>query len=458
MGELTSFLWGKLKYVMIAVLALMGLIVFSASFYYVEGGEYVREQSPSGSYEWALTQGPHFKIPFLSRIDRFSQNIIVDMVNGDDESANVDRDPLSVKFSDTYTGTMQTSWRFRLPADPLSLEKIYQATRNQRSLSENTLLRYAQNLLTYTGNQFSGEDYMQGGQNEFLSRLYYQAEHGLYQTKRIKRLVNSEASYVSKEEQESGKESKTAENFMWVVEIARDSKGQPITSNDDNAISNYGISIDMISIVDFAPDRDLNEFMNEKKARIRTRSGTIEEQRNERERAITAQLTGDRERIEARAGQLKAKDAAIIEEEKKVEVAKQQKELATVNKQRELEIAQANKDIQEANYASAKYEALAVKEKGLAEAEVTSAKYRALNNDVYLRELEKEQAIALYSALPMIPAITMPNIVNIGESGKGGGELNSSLGNMSSLFLMNQLGAGLPNAPVSTVGKGKAAQ
>lgn len=430
-----------------AAFALLAIITMYSSVFYAEGGEFIRKQDPSGGHEWILTQGLHFKTPFVSRLDRFTQMVTIDMAAGEDEAASVDRDPLSVKFSDTYSGTMQTSWRFSLPANPDLLEKIYQATKSQKSLSQNTLLRYAQNLLTYTGNQFLGEDFMQGGQNEFLTRLYYQAEHGLYQTKRVKKAVVSEASYVSKEDQESGKTDKTADSFVWMVEILLDANQNPITSAKDNLLGELGIGVDMISIVDFTPDIDLNKFMDEKKKRIRDRSGIVEEQRNEKEKAITAQLKGDRERIEARAVQLQAKDAAVIAEEQKVEVAKQQKALAVVNKQRELEIAQSNKGIQEANFASAKFEALANKEKGLAEAEVIAAKYKALGNDVYLRELEKEQAVELYRALPQMPAVTMPYVVTIGSDGATGGKggnLTESLGNMSSLYLLNNLGATLP--------------
>lgn len=436
--------FGIVKYILLGVAALFGLTTIVSSTYYAEGGEFVREQNPSGGHEWVLAQGLHFKVPFFSRLDRFTQMVTIDMAGDVDEAASVDRDPISIKFSDTYSGIIQTSWRFSLPANPDLLEKIYQATKSQKSLGQNTLLRYSQNLLTYTGNQFLGEDYMQGGQNDFLTRLYYQAEHGLYQTKRVKRLVTSEASFVTKDEQEGGKGDKTADSFVWLVEIVRDEQGNPVTNTKDNLLGDLGIGVDMISIIDFRPDNDLNNFMNEKKGRILARSGIVEEQRNEKEKAITAQLKGDRERIEARAEQLKTKDAAVIAEEQKVEVAKQQKALAVVNKQRELEVAQSNRGIQEANFASAKFEALAIKEKGLADAEVTAAKYRALNNDVYLRELEKEQAVSLYMALPQMPAVTMPQIVTIGGDKSSGGDLNSSLSNMSSLYLMNNLGATMP--------------
>jgi uncharacterized membrane protein YqiK len=181
--------------------------------------------------------------------------------------------------------------------------------------------------------------------------------------------------------------------------------------------------------------------MNEKKQRIRARSGIIEDQRNEREQAITAQLKGERERIEARSEKLKLKDAAVIAEDQRVEVAKKQAELAQVDKQKELEIAKANKGIQEANYESAQFEAQAIKEKGMAEALVAKAMYDAKNNPVYLRELEKEQATALYQALPQIQ-VQMPQIVQTSSDGKT--SLNDNVSALSSLGLLNQMGIQLP--------------
>lgn len=429
------------KLYLIVVAVVLSLLTLNSSLYYVEGGEFVREQSPSGGSEWAITQGVHVKMPFFSRIDRFNQFITIDMSEGDDaESATVDRGAQNIKFSDTYTGVISTSWRFALPVDPVKLEKIYQSTKSQESLSQNTLLRYAQNLLVYTGNQFLGEDFMQGGQNEFLSRLYYQAQHGLYQTKRVKKLIETEASYVSKDDQEKGKGNKTAENFIWTVELQKDKNGNPLTAQDDNIISEFGVNLEMISIVGFNPDEDLQKFMSEKKRRIRDRSGLIEDQRNEREKAITAQLKGERERIEARADKMKIKDAAVIAEEQKVEVSKKQSELATVEKLKELEVAKANRAIQEANFESSKFEAQALKEKGLAEAKVSEAKYQALNNPVYLREIERDQAMALYQALPNIK-VEMPQIV---QSGDGKSSFGDNLGAWSSLGVLNQMGVSLP--------------
>jgi len=432
----------SLKLSVIAAGVILGASALWSSLYYVEGGEFVREQSPTGASEWAISQGIHVKVPFFSRIDRFNQFITIDMSEGDDaESATVDRGAQNIKFSDTYTGMISTSWRFALPVDPIKLEKIYQSTKSQESLSQNTLLRYAQNLLVYTGNQFLGEDFMQGGQNEFLSRLYYQTQHGLYQTKRVKKLIETEASFVSKEDQEKGKGNKTAENFVWTVELQKDSNGNPITAQDDNIISEFGVNLEMISIVNFNPDEDLQKFMGEKKRRIRDRSGLIEDQRNEREKAITAQLKGERERIEARADKMKIKDAAVIAEEQKVEVSKKQSELATVEKLKELEVAKANRGIQEANFESTKFEAQAIKEKGLAEAQVSKAKYEALNNPVYLRELERDQAVSLYQALPNIK-VEMPQIVQ--SSGDGKSTLDNNLGAWSSLGVLNQMGVKLP--------------
>lgn len=437
-----------LKAIISAVAALIVIMLFNASVYYMDGTDFVREQKSDGTHEWVTQPGLHFKVPLVTRLTRYAKYYTIDMDDNSNNQADTVSHSVKIAFADTYTGIMSSSWRFALNGNPQFLEKVYEATRSEDVLANTTLLRYAQNLMTYTGNQFTGEDYMQGGQNDFLSRLYYQAANGLYQTQRTKKAITDESGFTSIEAQESGKSAedndgeKTSTNYIWVVDILKDGAGNPITNTKDNLLSRLGITIEMISLTQFKPDGDLEQFMSDKKKRIKDRSKTIEDQRNEREKAITARLTGERERIEARSEKLKLKDAAIIAEEQKVEVERQQAELSKVQKDKELSIARANEGIQKANLASAKYEAQAILETGLAEAEVSAAKYKALNNPVYLRELEKAQAEALYRVLPNVPAVTMPTIMNVSADGKGGSGsqgLAENLANMSSLYLMNSL-------------------
>lgn len=415
--------------VMVLVVAFLGY----QSFFYLEGGDFARRQDPTGSYAWVTEQGPHMKWPLLGRLDRFPQYFTINLTGTPTETAYINDKPLSVKFADTYTAKIPMVMRYRLNPDPKTLETLYRATKSIDGVAYNVLQPHARNMLIYTANQFMAEDYMQGGQNDFLSRLYFQGNNGFYITSREKRLVKGEVGYTDLNSTDSKAGTpQTGETFVYVVDIQMDKDGNPRTQA--NSLAKYGINVDDISLGEPAPDPQLDEFMKFKKDRILKRSRIVEDQRNEREQQITSRLAGERERIEARTVVLKTKDAAVISEEQKVEVAEQQAKMQKVIKEKDLANAIADLNIQEAGYKAAKFEAQKIREKGLAEAEVTAAMYKAKDNKVYMAELELENNKALYKALPEVQ-VTMPQIM---QTGSNGDKTMDNISNMSSLFLLDR--------------------
>jgi hypothetical protein len=325
---------------------------------------------------------------------------------------------------------------------------MFQAVKNQDNLELNTYSKLGKNLLFYTGSQFKAEDFMQGGQNEYLSRLYDQAENGLYVTKRVKELVEDvETGKVGLDTDiEGGKtgaagEVTTVQAFVWKVKRVRG----PIADNPggfvrerDNTSQQFGISIEQITIEGFFPENDLTAFMAQKKERILKRAKIIEDQSNERQQAITAKLTGDRERIEAKQKQLMAKDKAVIAAQQKVEIEQQEAARQVVLKQKELDIARANMEIEKAAAQAAKFEAIKIKEVGLAEAAVRKAKYAAYNEKLYTEELAVRKAKALYSVLPSTTLSAPQNVVISGGGSDGStGEAITNMSNMKLIEMMS---------------------
>lgn len=427
--------WGFKDY-LIGFIVLGMIWAAFGSFFYLEGGDFARRQDPDGSYTWVVEQGPHFKWPFLSRLDRFPQYITVNMMEAENEAAYINSKPLKVKFADTYTATLPMLIRYRLSPSSETLETLYRATKSLDGVAFNVLLPHARNILIYTANQFQAEDYMQGGQNEFLSRLYFQGNHGFYVTSREKKLVKGEVGYTDLDSTDSKAGTpQTGESYVYSVDIQRDKNGNEITQT--NSLAKYGISVDDISLGEPQPDNLLEDFMKFKKERILKRSRIVEDQRNERETQITVRLSGERERIEARTVVLKTKDAAVIAEEQKVAVAEQQAKLQKVIKDKDLSNAIADLKIQEAGYNAAKFEAQKIREVGMANADVTDAMYKAKNNPVYLKELEVDNNKALYKVMPDIKVST-PMIYQSGGAG-GASKTDDNLGNMSSMYLLERL-------------------
>jgi hypothetical protein len=376
------------------------LIVLSSSIFNVKAGTYVMEQTPSGELVPHMTPGYKMKVPFFSTVNEWNEvtTIIYNEQSGDATSQNP---PYNITFADTYNGNIEGSFRVELPKNPDKFIELYKAFKHYDNFVENGAEKFTNELLSYTAMQFTAEEFMQGGKNEFKTRLEDQARRGLYEIKRV-------ASKVSSKTNDPTSSGQIAENEIVVYknEIQRDESGQAIRKI--SGLSSYGINIPQVTVERFIPEQALEIFMNNKKQRVQERAKLIEDQENERQRAITAKLAGDRARIEQKQQALMEKDKAVIEQTKKVEMAKLQAEkelvdkqkeadLAVIEKAKELQIAKANEGIQQANATAAIHEANAIKAKGLAEAEVIGAMLKAKqdNKDIVLAELQRDNILAI---------------------------------------------------------------
>lgn len=434
---------------------LVGVLVLFNSYVYVSSGEFVRVQSPLGSHTWYTTEGIKFKIPFLSRTNTYNQNLTIAVTNNEDvaEAASGVMQPQLVTFADTYNVTLESTFRFRLNPDPAQLESMHDAVKNSTNLIGNTLMPFARDLLTITASQFKAETFMQGGANEFKTRMLDQAINGIYVTKREKIKIATEAADPDRD-REAGR-TKIGEQYTYQVVIQTDSNGNPLRT--PTAIQDYGVELvpSGIALTEVEPEPELRNFMMDKQKRVRARAQIIEEQENERQQAITVQLKGQRELVEVQNKLRKEKEAAVINGEKAVELAQLQAEketverqkiadLAIIDKKRELQIAKDNENIQKANAIAAKYEAQAIKEVGFAEAEVDKAKLAAkqTNEGIYLAELEKEVNIAKYKALQNFK-VEMPQYVSMGS--KEG--VQGSLAEMSNMIVLDKLETRISKQP-----------
>ena len=423
---------GAKKFGITGVLSVVALVTAFNSYTTVGSGEAVRIQNNiTGGYTWKLDEGIALKAPFFSKVVVYSQEGTVAVTDNTElcESASICATPRQVGFADTYGITVEASFRYSLSKNPEVLEEMHDKVKNANNLFGNTLLPFSQDLINYTASQFKAEAFLQGGQNQFKSRLVDQATNGMLVTKRVKELVIAEQANRSSDRENT----KVGQQFRYEVKILEDAKtGKPL--RNPTAIAAYGISVVPagINLVDYDPEQRLKAFMVDKQDRVRARAKIVEDQENERQLAITAQLQGERERIQKQNVLLQQKDAAKIAGEKAVLQAKLQAEretverekvaaLAIIDKERELQIAKSNEGIQSANYNASKFEAQAIKEKGFAEAAVAKAKLQAKqsNKEIYLAELSLEEAKAIAAVLPQVK-IDTPDIVMSGN-GQGNG-------------------------------------
>jgi len=426
---------GKIKGIGIkGAIIIAVLFVINASIVNVDAGRYMMEQTPSGKLIPHMTPGYKFITPFVTDVKFYNEvtTITYDEREGQATSANP---PFHITFADTYSGDVKGSFRIELPKDPEKFILLHKAFKRYDNFVDNGIEKFTNELLAYTANQYTGEAFMQGGQNEYKTRLFDQATKGLYVTKRTKVKRDRVIGDVNLKNDNAGK-NVIGQQYVFKNIIQRDAKGKPL--REQNPMAKYGVKVTQVTIDGFIPEPALSKFMQNKKDMIQKRQKLIEDQENERQSAITAKLKGDRERVEAKQKMLREKDAAVINANKKVELAKlealkekveRQKlaDLAIIDKKKDLQMATADEKIQQAREKAAKYEAQAKLHNGLADAQILKAKYSAYNKTLYAMEIQKETMINVTKNLANIK-IAMPkvNIVE-GNSDKSPNSMNTIL-------------------------------
>lgn len=413
------------KFIGFIVVVFMALIVGLNSYYVVDGGEFAIEQSMQGDLTPVTTPGFKAKVPFVTKVFMYPEYITITWSNQNESSASSSNMPYYVRFGDTYGGFVTGSLRFKMPTDPEKIIALHKAVKTLDNLEENTLEKNAEELLAYTAAQFTGVDFMQGGQNEYRNRILDQAEKGLYVTRR--ELVAENTSVAQAGVGVDNARVHVGQNAVYKNVIQRDMDGKPIRKQ--SALNSFGITVAQVAFAGFNPDPDLDAYAKNKRARLQERAKIVEQQQNERELAKAESAKGERERITAKQQALRAKDQAEIKAKQRLELERiaaerekvqkeKEKALAEIEKSKELEIAKAEKAIQEAIAAATIAKAKAIREKGFAEADVREKKYAAYDHDLYMMELKRDTTISLANALKGTK-IAVPEVyISGGEDGK----------------------------------------
>lgn len=367
------------------------------------GYSYVHQNNITGELDVFTEPGIHFRMPFLSKITKYDQVITVSFGNSKGEDFYQRLDSVQVRFADTYIGQIPVTFRFKLSNDPEALKKMHREFRNNNNLIDALLVKNARNVTVITATQYTGEEFFQGGLNQFKSKLGDQLREGIYLTER--RQVE-----VEELDQANANQLQRTNQLVWKTVPVVDKTGQPI--RQDNPLQQYGIQVTQVTIGDPQPEKQLDQLLADKKRLVADRIRAIQEQETSKAQAETEQLRKEIQRTREVQDAQRQKELAIISQQKEVEVARQiaereivevekTKRLAEVEKEKELAIAEANLAIQKANALSAEFEAKAILAKGRAESEVLKGKYAALgaNREVYLAELNRDVANSLYNNL-----------------------------------------------------------
>merc|ERR1712167_139990 len=87
-------------------------------------------------------------------------------------------------MGDTYVGKIPVTFRFKLPTTSESVRKMHKEFRSEENLVNSLLMRNAANVTVITATQYTGEEFFQGGLNQYKSQLSDQLQNGIYMTER----------------------------------------------------------------------------------------------------------------------------------------------------------------------------------------------------------------------------------------------------------------------------------
>jgi len=416
------------------------------------GITYVVQNQLTGQLDVYTEPGLHRRVPFFSSVTPYKQ-VITATFEG--ERA------VTARFADTYVGMIPVTFRFKLPSNKDGIRKMHREFRSEDNLVSSLLMRNAANVTVITATQYTGEEFFQGGLNQFKTQLADQLQNGIYLTERKQVEVEQTdlAPVGSHDNGPSGGDSDgsrapklvKAKQLVWKTVPQLDGKG--MLQRAENPLSQYGIDVTQVLIGDPRPEANLDRLLMDKKRLVAERIKTVQEQETSKAQARTEQLKKEIQRTKEVQDAQRQKELVVIANQREVEVAKQiaeretieqrkMQDLAVIVKDKELAVAQAELNIQRANAQASKFAAEAIAARGKAEADVLAAMYRAKaqNKEIFLAETQRDMATALYANLKDFKVEMPANVIIGGGDAKGGGGAGKLPSNLDVITGFSALG------------------
>merc|ERR1719217_1751929 len=374
------------------------------------GITYVVQNQITGSLEVYTEPGLYRRVPFFSSVTPY-KHVVTATFDG--------KDSVTARFADTYVGHIPVTFRFKMPSNPDGVRKMHREFRSESNLVQALLMRNAANVTVITATQYTGEEFFQGGLNQYKTQLADQLQNGVYLTERKQvEIEQTDLAPVGSHDNDGvtdgsgGRAPKLvrAKQLVWKTIPLLDEKG--LLQRAENPLAQYGIDVTQVLISDPRPEENLDRLLMDKKRLVAERIKTVQEQETSKAQARTEQLKKEIQRTKEVQDAQRQKELVVIQNQRNVEVAKQVAEketieqrklqdLAVIQKEQELAVARSELEIQQANSHAARYQAEAIAAKGKAEAEVLAAMYKAKaqNKDIFLAETQRDIAQTLYANL-----------------------------------------------------------
>lgn len=272
-------------------------------------------------------------------------------------SLDFDEENIKVRFNDGSEAGIKGKVTFRLPANTDLQKKLHIEYHDFNNVVQNLIKPNVEESLKQAATLMTAEESYSSGRTNFISAAEQQLKQGIFKT-------------ISKEsDEEDGTVKRT-------IRIALDNNGDPIIQKP-TLLKEYGIEITQFTVSDFEFDDVVKNLIAEKKKKEQEQVVSRSEAEKAKQEAITERERGEARIAKQRADSEVIKTAAVIEAQKKAEVAK-------------LEAEQA------------KYEAQKIREQGAAEAYANELKVKAGLTPLEKAQIEKETAIGVAAEMAKI--------------------------------------------------------
>lgn len=277
------------------------------------------------------------------------------------EDVDFETENLEVRFNDGSVAKVKGTVKFRLPSNPEKQKELHRDYATYENVERDLIIRNVGEALSNTATFMVAEDSYAAGRAVFSDLAMQQLKEGIFKTStKTVDVIDTDGTKFKKKE----------------IRIVYDAEGKPEIQKE-STLKYYGIEVVQFVVNDFKYDEKIEDLIARKKDAEQNKVVAMANAEKAKQDAITAEEQGKARVAEAKAKAEVEKITAVVEAQKKAEVAK-------------LEAEQA------------KYEAQKIAEKGKAEAEVAKQKVIAGLTPLEKATIEKETQIGVAAELAKV--------------------------------------------------------
>lgn len=331
-----------------------------------------------------------------------------------------------VVFNDGGSAIMNAMVRFSSPTTVEGKRKFHQLFGGNEEAVEAAVWAHLSDAMKSSGPVMSASEHQSSRRGEFTSLVQDQLQKGLFEMKRVSRVLQDQFD----------DKGKPITVYATEVVFEQDSSAQRIAR--PSPLTDFGITITQFSITDVTYDDQTQRQFAQKKEAFLAAEGSKAQREKEVQERLMVEERGRREKAETESMALREKAKAVID-------AQRQKEVEETNAARKLAVAEYTKRESETRAQQDLEVARLDKERAKEEAEaqiiLASARQKSLQlggaiseRDMVLAEIERDKAIGVAKELAKIH---VPQFI---ISGDGAGTHDSMM-NLMMLKYLNVLPA-----------------